>query len=202
MSIRALSAAVALAAGFVMVGCAAEQGGGTLAASAVSAAVLPAKAEPGVVYLIRGGANIFSTGLDVIAEKLRAKGVDAQSVGYAGWPQLAVKLDNDYRKSPSNIILIGHSFGANAAVIMTQEMLKHGTPVELMILLDPTESQKIPPNVSRVIYYQSRTATGTGITVTGLFGFRGSIQTIAVKENHLQMDDSVLLQDQTVAAVL
>jgi hypothetical protein len=37
----------------------------------------------GIVYIFRRGANIFSTGMDEVAEKLQARGVDAKSVGHA-----------------------------------------------------------------------------------------------------------------------
>ena len=156
----------------------------------------------GVVYLLRGGLNVFSTGLDELAKELRGRGIDAKSYGFDGWPALAANAHARYVKTRLPIVIIGHSFGANAAVLMAAELEKSKTPVALLILFDTVSSMKVPANVRRVIDLVSTTGQGIGITVTGEFGFTGHIDTIDVPEGHLSMDNDPRNHDISIAAVL
>jgi pimeloyl-ACP methyl ester carboxylesterase len=176
----------------------------TIEASAASGDV--AKARPhagGTVILLRGGLNVFSTGMDELAVKLRAVGIDARSEPHADWPKLAVEARQRYIKTRKPFVLIGHSWGALAAILVAAELNKSGTPVDLMILFDTTETVKIPPNVRHVVNFNSKTSIGLGLTVTGLIGFHGRIDNIDVPEfGHLDMDNAAPLHDRSIAEVL
>ncbi len=156
-----------------------------------------------VVYLLRGGLNIFSTGMDELTAKLRAEGVDANSVGHAQWQEIAVEARQNYVANKTPIILVGHSWGALAANLIALELRKTNTPVALMILYDPTDSVKIPPNVRHVINFISNTNYANGYRATALPGFSGTIENISEPAyNHINIDNAVPLQDLSVAAIL
>jgi pimeloyl-ACP methyl ester carboxylesterase len=157
----------------------------------------------GKVYLLRGGANIFSTGMDDLARKLRSKGIDAASYGHADWPKLAIEARQRYAKDKSATVIIGHSFGANAAVVMASELEKSNTPVALIILYDPTDNLAVPGNVRRVVKFNSSTAIGLGLKTSGTVSFHGSIDNVDTPQfNHLDMDNAAPLQDRSIAEVL
>jgi hypothetical protein len=84
---RFFGAAAAIAA-LLVAAVIAVQTPGAFAASAGKDAS-PGK---GIVYLIRGGLNIFSTGMDELAATLRESGVDARSVSHPSWRDTAAKI--------------------------------------------------------------------------------------------------------------
>ena len=156
----------------------------------------------GIVYLFRGGLNIFSTGVDVLAKKLRARGIEATAYGNVDWQAVTEKAKVRYAKTHQPIVLVGHSFGANAAVLMAAELNKSKTPVALIILYDTVSSMKISANVRRVIDFVSIDGEQIGITVTGEFGFTGHIERIDAKEGHLAIDKDPHNHDISIAAIL
>ena len=176
----------------------------TIEASAASGSVAATRpASGGTVILLRGGLNVFSTGMDELAVKLRAAGIDARSEPHADWPKLAVEARQRYLKTRKPLVLIGHSWGALAAILLASELDKTNTPVDLMILYDTTETVKIPANVRHVVNFNSSTTIGLGLTVTGLSGFHGRIDNIDVPEfGHLDMDNAAPLHKRSIAEVL
>ena len=177
-------------------------------ASAIVLAPNPAAATPGppssngVVYLFRGGFNVFSTGVDVLAKKLRARGIEATAYGNDDWPAVTEKAKARYAKTHQPIVLVGHSFGANAAVLIAAELNKSKTPVALIILYDTVSSMKVSANVRRVIDFVSIDGEEVGITVTGELGFTGHIERIDAKEGHLAIDKDPHNHDISIAAIL
>ena len=162
-----------------------------------------ATTQPGIVVLFRGGANIFSTGMDELADKLRDKGVNATSVGHATWKQGAADARADYAKRKQPIVFVGHSFGANAAVLAAQELGKSNIPVSLVVLYDPTTVLKAPSNVRHLVNYYSRTVNGLGLEVQPGMHFSGLLENLGQADvGHLEIDNDVRLQDQTIAQIL
>ena len=156
----------------------------------------------GIVYLFRGGLNIFSTGVDVLAKKLRARGIEATAYGNADWQAVTEKAKARYAKTHQPIVLVGHSFGANAAVLMAAELNKSKTPVALIVLYDTVSSMKVSANVRRVIDFVSIDGKELGFTVTGEFGFTGHIERIDSKDGHLAIDKDSHNHDISIAAIL
>src|SRR5271156_5804780 len=71
------------------------------------------------VYLLRGAFNIFSLGMDEIAEKLQQKGVPTTVANYLSWSSLADQAAAEYKSGRTRvIILVGHSSGATAVTEM------------------------------------------------------------------------------------
>ena len=198
---RMVGAAIAIAVLFLSA-CAAVE-------PSVTGSVAVAKADAGkpvdggIVYLLRGGFNVFSTGMDELAVKLRARGFNARAEGHAVWPQLAAEARQRYARSKAPIVIIGHSWGALAAILMAFELEKSGTPVALMILYDTTESAKIPRNVRHVVNFSSPSEKTLGATVTGAFGFSGKIDTVDVSSfGHFSLDNAPPLHEASIAEVM
>ena len=122
------------------------------------------------VYLLRGGFDVFSNGLDDLAGKLRRRGVKAKSIGYARWRDAVGEIRRSGRK---RVVLVGHSWGANAAVRMARELQRHGVRVSYLGTFAATGPSSVPSNVRRVRnYYQSN---GWGKPLRPEQGFRGRI---------------------------
>ena len=127
------------------------------------------------VYLLRGWFGVFSTGMDTMAEELRAKGVKAEAIGHLEWKSAALKIVDERAAGITHrIALIGHSQGANNVIDMARELEKHGVVVDLLITLVPWLQDPVPSNVVRAInYYQS---PGWGSPLTADPGFKGETQ--------------------------
>jgi hypothetical protein len=181
-----LAAALALAGAASLSGCAdlPEITGKEKLSSAAPSGKL---ADAGEVYLLRGGFNIFSTGMDELAE----------------WEQVAADARQHYVANHAPIILVGHSWGVPGAVLVARELARTGTPVALMVFYDSTDSMVIPANVKRVVNLRSKAAMGAHLTVTGGYGFAGSIETEDRPEyGHLNLDNAPVLHEETIAQVL
>ena len=158
---------------------------------------------PGSVYLIRGGFNIFSTGMDELAEKLRRVHVDAQVVGHSGWQATAEKIRAEYRQTHAPIVLIGHSWGALAAELIARDLNRDAIPVALLELYDSTDPLTVTPNVRRVINYRSLTGMHDGDVVTAETGFTGTLQNIDEPAyGHLNIDNAPAMHQLSIADVL
>ena len=73
------------------------------------------------VYLLRGWFGVFSTGIDKMAEDLRAKGIKAEPIGHLEWKAAAEKIAGDRASGASGpLVLVGHSQGGNNVVDMNQ----------------------------------------------------------------------------------
>ena len=139
-----------------------------LAAICIGLTTLSAPAQAGHVYLLKGFANIFSTGLDTLQEKLARRGFTATVHNYLEHDSLAKEAAYLEKQGKGPIIIVGHSLGANDAITMAEEMKALNAPVALVVLFGPTEDMKAPSNVARVInYYQSGVAVGKGKGFTG-----------------------------------
>lgn len=128
----------------------------------------PAQANQPRVYLLRGLANIFSLGMDDLATKLRARGIEASVHSYVDLETLtryAVEQASMGKRRPSPVIIIGHSLGADAAVTMGNRVSAAGVPVPLVVTFDPVTAMTASSKIGKVVnYYQ---AGGSGKAVSG-----------------------------------
>jgi hypothetical protein len=160
-------------------------------------------ANAGEVYLLRGGFNIFSTGMDELAAKFREHGITANSYGHSQWEEVAAAARERYLANRGPIVLVGHSWGVPAAVLVARRLAQTSTPVALMILYDSTDTLVVPANVKRVINLRSKDAIARDIQITGGYGFGGVIQIEDRPQyGHLNLDNAVALHDENVAEVL
>jgi Lipase (class 3) len=108
------------------------------------------------VYLMRGLLNV-STGLDQFSEKLARKHIESIVGNHAAWSDFADDAIRGYRRGKlCRIVIVGHSLGADTAILMAKKLAAAKVPVALVITYGPFQSRTVPPNVSRMInYYRS-----------------------------------------------
>jgi hypothetical protein len=156
------------------------------------------------VYLLRGLLNVFSLGMDTLAEELKGRGVDATVHGYRDWQTLADQAVADYKAGKeAPIILIGHSLGADSVMEMAAYLGRKGVPVALVVPFDCTKSFQASDNVARVL---NLTHSGSYAYVRGGPGFHGTLANVDVSADpdidHINIDKSPRLHARVVAEVL
>lgn len=113
------------------------------------------KGPKGQIYLFRGFANIFSTGLDALGKELNAQGIEAQVQAQPKPEFFARRIAERYRasKDARPVILVGHSLGADASFAIARALQPMKVPVALIISFDPTGQGPVPGNVKKTINF-------------------------------------------------
>jgi hypothetical protein len=155
------------------------------------------------VYLLRGLMNIFSLGMDTLAEQLNRRGVYATVHGYGEWQALADRAAADFKAGKEGpIILIGHSLGADAVMEMAAYLGRKGIPVALVVPFDGTQSFAASENVARVLNLTQRDYA----YMRRGPGFHGTLANIDVSSDpsidHINIDKSPRLHARVVSEVL
>jgi pimeloyl-ACP methyl ester carboxylesterase len=145
------------------------------------------------VYLMRGLLNVFSLGMDSLADELRSVGISATVANHTQWRGIADEIAANYkagRRGP--IVLVGHSFGADAAMSIGEYLGEMGVPVSLIVPFDGTFPHAATANVARVLnFYKSES-----VKVTRGPGFRGELTNYYVSDanvTHMNIDDDFRL---------
>lgn len=109
----------------------------------------------GNVYILRGFMGILSPGLDDLRHKCESDGVRAQVYENDQWEDLADRLIARYKTDsrPEPLILIGHSFGADDAILISRRLAGAGIAINLLITLDPVLPDAVPANVHQTINF-------------------------------------------------
>jgi len=166
-------------------------------------AAAPAAAAGTHVYLLRGVLNIFSLGMDQIAAKLQAQGINATVANYLSWASLADEAAAEYRSGRTKtIILVGHSSGATALPDMVARLDHLGAPVKLAIGLDSVFRTSLTGRVGRYINFY--VANGNGEPVARTSQFRGELENVDVGRlgmAHLTIDKSEVMQQKVISAI-
>jgi hypothetical protein len=154
------------------------------------------------VYLLRGAMNIWSLGLDDLADEIRQHGIQATVGNHLDASDMAAEALAGYRKGVRHIILIGHSWGANAAVDVAADLSKAKVPVDLIVLFDPSAGRAVVPrNVRKVVNFYI--PTGLGYAAVGA---KGQVQNIDEENNpdvgHLNIEKNKKLHAQTIRLIL
>jgi thioesterase domain-containing protein len=147
--------------------------------------------------------NVFSLGMDTLAEELKRHGIDATVHNYAEWQTLADRASADYKAGKeAPIILIGHSYGADAVMEMAAYLGRKGVPVALVVPFDGTQSFAASGNVARVLNLTQRKYA----YMRGGPGFHGALDNVDVSSDrsidHITIDKSARLHARVVAEVL
>lgn len=154
----------------------------------------------GEVYLLRGLANVFSQGMDVIGERLQRRGVNARVYNHSAWRTLAddvLARSKRFRGVSYPIIIMGHSLGGNATMQMAKYLGDNGIKVSYAVSFDPTITTFVGPNVGEVINYYLPNSDHTNV-VKESSGFKGSLRNVDVTVmpgvTHLNVEKNDQLQ--------
>ncbi len=156
------------------------------------------------IFLIRGGLNIFSLGMDEIAAKLQQLGLRATVQNHLLWPLLVREAAAEYKGGRvRTIIVIGHSWGAGAVTSMTARLGELGVPVKLAITLDPASHQIASGQVSHYIDYY--VGSGIGTTIERGSQFHGTLQNVDVSKlpgvGHFNIDKNEIIQEMIIKEI-
>ncbi|MEP9388590.1 thioesterase domain-containing protein [Mesorhizobium sp. KR9-304] len=169
-------------------------------------AVAAKAAFQGDVYILSGGFSVFSAGLDKLRVELKEKGVTASLVSYQGWrgvAQTIVEHRQKYGRTP--VVIIGHSLGANNAILIANALKKKGIRVDLIVSFAATAPMMVPSNVRNVVNFYFKSG-GWGHVFKGESDFAGALNNKDMSTQpgmgHFNLDDSPELHDQVVRNVL
>lgn len=157
------------------------------------------------IYLLKGLADVFSSGMDFLQAKLQARGIEGEVHSHSEWDTLAQSAIAKWRGGAHGpIIIIGHSLGADAAILMAQKLGEAQVPVALLVAFSPVESGPANANVARgVTFFQSNSAWHGQITRGA--GFHGVLENVDLAEapgvTHFNIEKSEKLHAATIAKV-
>jgi hypothetical protein len=161
----------------------------------------------GEIYLFRGLANVFSKGMDVIGEKMVARGLDAKVYNHSAWRTIADDIidRSKIRRVRYPVIIMGHSLGGNATMQMSKYLGDNGVKVSYAVSFDPTITTFVGPNIGEVINYYLPNSDHTNI-VKQTGGFTGSLQNIDVSTvagiTHVTVEKSDRFQTKVINTTL
>ncbi|WP_137127975.1 hypothetical protein [Roseomonas sp. HF4] len=178
----------------------------SLAALTALAACGPTRLAPlpgpprGRVLLLRGLANLFSTGLNVLTQRLRQAGFDARVHNHVEWRRLAAETVAEARAGtlPRPLVVIGHSFGADDAIALAGRLGQAGVAADLLVTFDPQWLHEIPRGPRRVVNFHQE-SDPIRRTVRPGAGFDGMLENRLVEgESHLSIEKAERLHDQVM----
>lgn len=157
------------------------------------------------VYLLRGFMDIFSTGMDDLGVKMNRRGIRASVHNHGEFLSLADSIGARHQQGiRENVVIIGHSLGANDAFRMADRLGDFGITVPLIITYDPTAPMTVGRNVARVVNFYSST-NGWGTSIASGPGFRGSLSNVDLSRRgeigHTDIDKSPALHSQSIGYV-
>lgn len=162
--------------------------------------------RPYQIYLLKGLADVFSSGMDFLQAKLKARGIVGEVHSHTEWQDLAQSTIARYRGGAHGpIIIIGHSLGADAAISMAQKLGEAGVPVALLVSFSPVDSGPANANVARAVnYFQSNSAWHGQITRGN--GFHGVLENVDLADapgiTHFNIEKADNLHAATIAKVV
>lgn len=150
-----------------------RQGGDPPSTRPLSPPATPSETGPARIYLLHGWMNVFSLGMDDLAQKLEREGIPASVRNHVEEAQIVEEIAARSRAGDRRpIILIGHSLGADAVMMMSEQLGRLGVPVALVVLFDGTQPMAVGENVARVMNITQHVAITAGP------GFHGELETI------------------------
>jgi hypothetical protein len=166
-----------------------------------AAQAVPARAH---VFLVRGVLNIFSLGMDEMANQLQRQGITATVHNHLFWASIADEAAAEYKSGRINtIILVGHSSGATVLPDIVERLDRQGVPVKLAVGLDSVFHTSLSGRVGRYINYY--VGNGAGTRVAEAKGFSGKLDNVDVESvpgiSHLTIDKNALIQQKVMAEI-
>lgn len=162
---------------------------------------LPPGPPRGRVVLLRGLANVFSTGMDELEEKLRLADYDASVHNHLDWRDQAgeiIELAQAGRLARP-FAVIGHSLGADDGIRLAAQVGQASGVMDLLVTFDPVLVGSVPPGPRHVRnYFQQTGLWGRGVTPGR--GFNGILENRPVQsDNHFTIDKDPVLHQEVMA---
>jgi creatinine amidohydrolase/Fe(II)-dependent formamide hydrolase-like protein len=156
------------------------------------------------VFLVRGVLNIFSLGMDQLANRLQQQGITATVHNHMLWASIADEAAAEYKSGRvKTIILVGHSSGATVLPDIVARLDRQGVPVKLAIGLDSVFHTSLTGRVGRYINFYVANGAGTRVQTTK--GFHGTLENVDVERvpgvSHLTIDKNELMQQKVMAEI-
>ena len=134
-----------------------KPGSGTVASRSKAGAAARAPFQ-GDVYILLGGAGVFSTGLTTLAGKLERSGVASVVTSHEAW-RLAARtiLQHQAQYGRKPVVLIGHSLGGDSTLLIAKMLKQKGVKVDYIAIFSATGTASIPSNVRNItnFYFKS-----------------------------------------------
>lgn len=168
----------------------------------------PGNYPNGRVIILRGLGNVFSRGMDQIAKDLKARGVNVNLQNHSRWQGISAKLIEEYRANPnqvSPIILIGHSLGGDASIVMSNWLTLNRVPVRFVVIFDAVgQIHPVNAGVQELVNFYK--AKGYGQEIKASPNFTGNINNIDLTDrtdiDHLNIDKDPVIQAEVIASVM
>ncbi len=179
------------------------------AATLLGSLAAPTSSNAEEVYFIRGAMNVFSAGMNQMADKLRARGINTKTLSNGQWSGVAANIIKRHKSGRVSfpIVIAGHSVGGQEAPKFNDMLAKAGIPVALVIGVDPGWAAPPPFTAGspRVVnFWVGGTARGNPYKSRG--GFTGTIQNVDIrafsKADHVQIDKDPIVQSKIINLVL
>ena len=155
------------------------------------------------VYLMRGVLNIFSLGMDQMAYRLQAQGINASVHNHMLWSSVAADAAAAYKSGKiKTIILVGHSSGATCLPDIVASLSAQGVPVKLAIGLDSVFKTKLSTGADR--YINLYIGNGPGEPVRAAAGLRGRLDNVDVQSTgvgHISIDKNDYIQRRVISEI-
>lgn len=164
------------------------------------------------IYFIRGFLGIFSTGFDSMARDLAKARIGARVYGHLDGSAVRASIVRQFSQSKKRkpVILVGHSFGGNAALQVAAQLKKDNIPVALVITVDPTRSGPLAANVKNYVNYyfpanglgaQIKPASGVPQSRIRNIDMRKRIDVAGVGDDHWTVTHNAAIQSEILKAV-
>jgi pimeloyl-ACP methyl ester carboxylesterase len=152
---------------------------------------------------MRGLMNIFSLGMDQLATQVARNGIEATVYNHSVAETVVQTIVQKYRGGDHGpYILVGHSLGADAVMLMAQQLNAQAVPVALVVPFDGTGSYAAPANVSCVVNLTQRKYA----YMQAGAGFHGKLSNVDVSSDttidHVTIDKSPRLQAMALKEIL
>ncbi|MES1154986.1 MAG: hypothetical protein ABUL48_01020 [Pseudorhodoplanes sp.] len=147
----------------------------------------------------------YSSGLDTLAQKIRALGENFEvspTFGFSEWKKIASDISR--QSDDTRIVIYGHSMGANQTTAAAAAV--GGRSIDLIVAFDPTvwyPTETLGANVKHAISFRGTnilSPVGHGTLRTGP-GFAGKLERFDVPDRHEIIDDNEKLHAAVLEAV-
>jgi hypothetical protein len=136
------------------------------------------------VVLFRGFMNVFSLGLDDVAARIRANGIQADVHNHSEVEAVVPKIAERYRSGKATqIVLIGHSLGVPAVIEAIELLDRMNVPVALAFTLDHGPHTISSGRVGHLTNLFIRGGSMGGPLQAGP-NFRGRLTNVELSERH------------------